>query len=340
MRLRYIVVFLAIAPLLLLPTLLNLLGYPTRLFMSSSPLSTGFTTKFAPTLLPGSLAGKVAIVTGGNSGIGFETVRALATAGATVVMTSRDVQRGEQAKKELQSAAKHHLDIRVLELDLADIENVKKFAKAFISLGFGHLDYLVLNAGKYLMSIETTKQGFETMFGAHHVGHFLLTKLLLPTLLETASEDFEARVVVTSSAFMVFSPEHPDWESYFHPQAVGQPDYFTAYGVSKLANVLFARELHRRYSNLGLVVSANHPGSVRTSLVAFEPCSYVPGVCFEPSDGALANLKGCLDDEVAGKFVLPLGVIADDRDIPEIAKNDKLAKELWRLTEQKIHSYL
>jgi NAD(P)-dependent dehydrogenase (short-subunit alcohol dehydrogenase family) len=271
-------------------------------------------------------------------------VRVLAEAGATVVMTSRDVERGREAVKKLQRESKKNkgrLDVRVMELDLADLESVRRFSEKYGEKGT-RLDYLVLNAGKYLMQIEKTKQNMEMMFGTHHVGHFYLTKLLLPTLLQTAVDEFEARVVVTSSAFMIFSPENPDWETYFHPAetGVGKSDFVTAYGVSKLANVLFARELHRRYSNLGLIVSSNHPGSVKTPLLALEPCNYLPGVCFDPADGALANLKGCLDDDVGGKFILPLGIVADDRDIPEIAKNDTLARQLWVLTERKLPKLL
>ena len=307
------------------PQILSSLGYPHRLIFFSFPIF----AETVPLVIP-EMRGKVAVVTGGNAGIGFETVKALAAAGCKVVMASRDVSRGEEAKAKLKG------DVIVKQLDLADLSSVENFAKEVITLNLGRLDFLVLNAGKWPEGIQSTADGFEWMVGAHHVGHFHLTDLLMPLLKKTMRERKEARVVVTSSAAMILAPSTPvQWKAFEKPNELGLSDS-QAYGASKLANALFALELDKRHRKAGLIVSANHPGSVATELHYLQPCNYMLGLCYTPAVGALANLQGCVNKDAAGKFFLPGGAMGNDEDLPAYAKDEKAAADLWKWTEKAI----
>jgi len=298
---------------------------PIRLLFFSFPIF----AEIAPLTVP-NLTGRVAIVTGGNAGIGFETVKALAHAGCKVVMTSRDMPRGEEAKTKLSG------DVIVKQLDLSSLASVESFVKEFVSLNLGRLDFLVLNAGKWPQGIQKTEDGLEWMVGSHHIGHFHLTTLLMPVLKQTAAKHKESRVVVTSSAALVMAPKSPvKWKSFERPDVLEICDS-TAYGASKLANALFAFELHKRYGSSGLVVSANHPGSVKTELHYLQPCNYMLGMCFSPEQGALANLQGCVNKKAAGRFFLPGGAMAEDEEIPHAARDAKASADLWKWSEKVI----
>ena len=307
------------------PQILKSFDYPPRLLSFSFPI-------FAETVnleIP-DLRGKVAVVTGGNAGIGLETVRSLAGAGCTVVMASRDVARGEEARAKVQG------NVIVKKLDLADLSIVENFAKEVITLNLGRLDFLVLNAGKWPQGIKATADGLEWMVGSHHVGHFHLTNLLMPLIKKTLKDHKEARVVVTSSAAMVLAPTSPvQWKTFEKPDSLALSDS-QAYGASKLANALFALELDKRYRKSGLIVSANHPGSVATELHYLQPCNYMLGLCFTPTVGAFANLQGCYNKDAAGKFFLPGGAMGNEDDLPSYAKDEKAASDLWKWTEKVI----
>ena len=310
---------------------LPLLSAQQRLFLSSLPWTNGRTS----TPLQGRpLAGRVVVVTGGNAGIGLETVRQLAAGGATVVLTCRSMAKGEEARQALGD-----LDVRVVRLDLADLLSVKNFASA---LPVAKVDWLVLNAGVFVrtgaadgssQSHIQTADGFELMFGTHHVGHFLLFKILLPFLLK--SDD--PRLVVTSSA--LFSRVNTiDWSSL--EQQTGLVEAPLLYAQSKLANVLFAAEAHRKYGDR-LTVTVNHPGLVRTKILGERSmCEFYPavfGICFEPEIGAAANVAGCLGerDLINGRFLLPRGAVGEwDVDVPSV--NATLAAELWTWTEKAV----
>lgn len=208
------------------------------------------------------LSGRRAIVTGANTGIGLETARALALRGADVVMACRNRKRGEAAKSRLLLENKkaitfEQLDVRIL--DLGSLASVRSFAKEQLTAE-RPIHLLVNNAGVMLPDRRETADGHEAHFGTNHLGHFLLTHLLLERILASAP----ARIVNVSSDACQFSTLGPeladlDWEER-------RFSAWRAYGDSKLMNVLTANELNHRHAQDGVVANALHPGVVRTEL--------------------------------------------------------------------------
>ncbi|GAB2862376.1 oxidoreductase [Actinoallomurus bryophytorum] len=195
------------------------------------------------------LAGKRAIVTGANSGIGLRTALELARHGATVVLACRSAERGEEALATIRAAVPGG-DVVVGSLDLADLASVRAFAEANAS----PLDLLINNAGVMALPHRTTADGFELQFGTNHLGHFALTGLLLPALLERPG----ARVVTVTSVFHRMGRidfGDLDAERGYHK--------WPAYCQAKLANLVFAKELDRRAP---FVSVASHPGYAVTNL--------------------------------------------------------------------------
>jgi NAD(P)-dependent dehydrogenase (short-subunit alcohol dehydrogenase family) len=197
--------------------------------------------------------GRVAVVTGANSGLGYWTAHGLASAGATVVLACRNVVNCEKAATKIRSVTE--ADVRVAELDLADLASVRAFAEDLQ----GGLDILINNAGVMAAPRRLTKDGFESQFGTNHLGHFALTGLLLPRLLAAP----EPRVVTVSSGM------HRTGTMSFD-DLMGERSYsrWKAYSNSKLANLMFCFELQRRASEAGteLRSMAAHPGYAATNL--------------------------------------------------------------------------
>ncbi len=203
-------------------------------------------------------SGRVAVVTGSNTGIGLETVAALARRGAHVVLACRDQAKGRSAAAGIAAGGvSGTLDVMVL--DLADLASVRVFSAAFRD-GFDRLDLLINNAGVMWPPASKTVDGFELQFGTNHLGHFALTARLLDRLRKTSG----SRVVTVSSVSHRFGTIDFDdlhWESRkYHPNR--------AYGQSKLANLLFAYELQRRLDRAGIETMsvAAHPGYTGTDL--------------------------------------------------------------------------
>lgn len=198
------------------------------------------------------------LVTGGNTGIGLETVIGLAATGAHVVFTARDAARGEQALHDARERS-GSTSIEMMLLDLASIASIAAFADEFRAR-HQRLDVLVANAGVATGNVRrTTVDGFEQMFGVNHLGHMELIRLLEPILLASAP----ARVVVVASGAYVAAPDGLCWgdlqhEREFHGTRV--------YAESKLANIWYARELARRLAGTGVTVNALNPGMVATEL--------------------------------------------------------------------------
>jgi NAD(P)-dependent dehydrogenase (short-subunit alcohol dehydrogenase family) len=213
----------------------------------------GFETTAAEVVEGVDLTGKRAIVTGGASGIGVETARALASAGADVVLAVRDTAAGDRTAGDLRATTGR--DVHVARLDLADRDSIAAFAAGWT----GPLHILVNNAG--VMAVqepETSPEGWDLQFATNHLGHFALATRLHPAL---AAAD-GARVVSVSSAAHLRSPViFDDLHFAFRPY-----DPWLAYGQSKTANVLFAVEADRRWADDGIRVNALMPGGIATNL--------------------------------------------------------------------------
>ncbi|MCX4716793.1 oxidoreductase [Streptomyces virginiae] len=208
-------------------------------------------------------SGRVAVVTGANSGIGYVTARELARRGASVVLACRSAARGRAAVIRLRAEVPQ-ARAEFLPLDLADLSSVREFATAYAQR-HASLDLLINNAGVMALPYGRTADGFETQFGVNHLGHFALTGLLLPRLRAAAPG---ARIVNVSSGFHVLGRIDPDDAGL--ADAGGEHGYrrWIAYGRSKTANLLFTHELARRFTAAGSPITAvaAHPGYASSNL--------------------------------------------------------------------------
>ncbi len=205
------------------------------------------------------LTGKIIIITGGNSGLGYESAKALAGKGAEIIIACRSVEKGELAIKKIKKESPSS-KVHTLELDLADLSSVKKFVTEFQNK-YSRLDVLLNNAGIMTTPYGHTKDGFESQLGTNHLGHFALTGLLLPIITSTSN----SRVVNVSS--MAHRGAKMDFENL---QFENGHDYtpLKSYSRSKLANLLFTYELQRRFktNNINSIALAAHPGVANTNL--------------------------------------------------------------------------
>ena len=201
------------------------------------------------------LRGKLALVTGGSSGLGQETARVLAKQGAHVIITARDVPKGEAVAAEIRSSTGNPL-VEVTELELGSLKNIRAFGERLSRHDTLHI--LVDNAGVMASPFMKTQDGFELQFGSNHLGHFLVTCLLAPALLKGAP----SRIVSVSSRGHRLSPVVFD-DIQFERRPY---DKWRAYGQSKTANVLFAVALERRLGVHGVHANALHPGGIFTEL--------------------------------------------------------------------------
>ena len=276
--------------------------------------------------------GRVAVVTGANTGLGFETARRLAEHGASVVLAVRNLEKGKQA------AARIHGDVSVQELDLTSLESVRA-AAADLRATHPRIDLLINNAGVMYTPRQTTREGFELQFGTNHLGHFALTGLLLDRLLPVPG----SRVVtVSSTGHRIRAAIHFDdlqWERSY--SRIG------AYGQSKLANLMFTYELQRRLAPHGTTAAvAAHPGTSNTELVRNAPAvvrvpvSWIAPLATQPpAAGALPSLRAATDPSVlGGQYYGPDG-LAETRGHPELvtssaASYDRAVQQrLWAVSE-------
>ena len=198
------------------------------------------------------LLGKIAVVTGANSGMGMATARALLDEGATVIMLCRNKKRGEEAYKKLVEDGNGRTYL--ILADLGDYDSVRSFAGE-VKKRFGRVDILVNNAGFISLKREFTKEGLERQFGINHIGHFLLTTELLEIMGEGS------RIVNVASG------AHKTGKIHFDDINLTKGfNVIKAYSQSKLANVLFTRELARRVKDRGITVNCCHPGAVATNI--------------------------------------------------------------------------
>jgi NAD(P)-dependent dehydrogenase (short-subunit alcohol dehydrogenase family) len=204
----------------------------------------------------GDQSGRVAVVTGANSGLGLETARVLAAHGATVVLAGRDQARTAAAADEIRQQG--DASVQTAELDLASLQSVKA-AAADLTTRFPRLDLLINNAGVMFTPYGLTKDGYELQFGTNHLGHFALTGLLMPSLLAASG----SRVVTLSS-----NGHRTGRVNFADLQSARHYNRYAAYGKAKLANLLFTYELQRRLdaAKVHTLALAAHPGTARTEL--------------------------------------------------------------------------
>ncbi len=293
--------------------------------------------------------GAVVLITGGNTGIGKATATALAGKGARVVITSRDEARGKLALDDIRRASGRD-DVELTGLDLASLASVRRCAEGF-GERFDRLDVLVNNAGIALTRgpRQVTHDGIEMQFGVNHVGHFLLTNLLLPLIRKSAP----ARIVNLSSAGYRMAPDGLNFDDL---QMEQNYKGFPCYGHSKLANIYFTTELARRLEGEDIAVNAVHPGYVDTELGHLRPedkARFVPeekkpskkagggggpdlsslGPPLAPEEGAATSIRVASSPEVEGIT----GRYFTDSEVTEltpVASDAEAAAKLWRATEE------
>jgi NAD(P)-dependent dehydrogenase (short-subunit alcohol dehydrogenase family) len=278
--------------------------------------------------------GRVALVTGANSGIGFQVARMLALKGASVIISCRNHAKGECARKRiLVEAPCANVSIRIV--DLADLESVAKFADG-ITKDHDRLDLLINNAGVMVPPLSRTSQGFELQLGTNHLGHFALTGRLMPLLQNTRN----SRVTVVSSAGANFGQIDLD-DLQFDRRPY---DKWPAYCQSKLANLMFALELARRLdaAHSSIQVTAAHPGGASTNLQrnAWYLRALVNPFVMKPADGALSTLRAACDIPIRnGSYWGPSHFFEmrgppTEAYIPKRAKDLVAARRLWELSEK------
>ncbi|MET9334617.1 SDR family NAD(P)-dependent oxidoreductase [Streptomyces cellulosae] len=277
--------------------------------------------------------GRVAVVTGANTGLGFETARMLAERGATVVLAVRDVEKGKQA------AARISGDVGVQALDLASLDSIRS-AAADLRAAHPRIDLLINNAGVMYPPRRITADGFELQFGTNHLGHFALTGLLLDRLLDVPG----SRVVTVSSVgHRVRAAIHFDdlqWERSYSRAG--------AYGQSKLANLMFTYELQRRLASHGTTLAvAAHPGVSNTELLRNSPAAFrllitslAPLITQNATRGALPTLRAATDPDVrGGQYYGPSG-LQEMRGHPKPVRSSRASHDravqqrLWAVSEE------
>lgn len=276
--------------------------------------------------------GRVAVVTGANTGLGFETARMLAMRGATVVLAVRDLDKGKQAADRIKG------DVSVQALDLTSLDSIRA-AAADLRISHPRIDLLINNAGVMYTPRKTTADGFELQFGTNHLGHFALTGLLLEQLLPVPG----SRVVtVSSTGHRIRAAIHFDdlqWEHSYSRVA--------AYGQAKLANLMFTYELQRRLAPHGTTVAmAAHPGVSNTELVRNAPAALripvnwlAPLLTQKAEMGALPTLRAATDPTALGGQYYGPGNRGEVRGYPKVVasspdSHDQVAQQrLWAVSE-------
>ena len=272
------------------------------------------------------LIGKTAIVTGANSGMGMATARALLDEGATVIMLCRSEKRGKEAYNELMKDGNSRTYL--ILCDLGDYGSIRNFVKQ-VKASFTRIDILVNNAGFISLDRQETKEGLERQFGINHVGHFLLTTELLDMMGEGS------RIVNVASGAHKTGKIHFD-DINLHKGF----NVFKAYSQSKLANVLFTRELARRVKDRGITVNCCHPGAVATNIGIDRDTGFGRTVTrllkpfFQtPAQGASTAIFLATDEsvkDITGEYFYKCKIAKSSKR----SKDMELAKRLFEFSEQ------
>jgi len=278
--------------------------------------------------------GRVAVITGANIGLGYETALALAGKGAELVLACRNLAKADHAKAEIIS--RHPTaTISCMQLDLTSLASVKQFVEAYTST-YERLDLLINNAGIMMPPYSLTEDGFESQLGANYLGHFALTGLLLPTIKKTTN----ARIISLASL------AH-NWSDIQFSDINFSKKYSArkAYGQSKFACLMFAYELQRRLTkhNYHAISVAAHPGASQSNLSQHMPKVLqwlAPLVCQSTADGAEPTLYAALKESLnGGEYIGPSG-FQQARGKPKVvgsnhaSKNINDAAKLWRISEE------
>jgi len=291
------------------------------------------------------LCGRTFFITGGNSGKGFETARALALRNAHVVLGCRSMVRAIEARGDILQE-KRDAKIDLLQLDNADLQSVRDCADKYIAKGWP-LHCLILNAGVYGPLHRITDDEFEATFQINHLAHFLLTQLLTPLLIKSA----HSRVVVVASenhrsvGAIKLSSNDITWERLSPTHTHRLNSALIAYDLSKLCNILFAKSLHERLSKYGVIVNSLHPGMVRTSTQnnnskLFRGFMIVAKPWMKSAEQGAATTVYCavspdLTSQNGGRYF--------DACRPKLpsttAQRTDLAERLWQVSELMIHTH-
>jgi NAD(P)-dependent dehydrogenase (short-subunit alcohol dehydrogenase family) len=285
------------------------------------------------------LTGKVIIVTGGNSGLGYESVKAFAEKGVDVILTSRSVEKGEAAKKAI---GKVKGNIIVLPLDLMDFSSIRSFTEKF-QQKYKRLDVLLNNAGIMTTPYFLTKDGLEAQMGTNHFGHFALTGLLFGLIKNTP----KSRIVNVSS--MAHKQGKMDFSNLLFENGKGYSP-IKSYGRSKLANLLFTYELQRRMEVKGIksIAVAAHPGVSSTNLfqyleekMIFKIFKPLMSPFIQEQDmGALPQIRASVDENVKGGDYYGPDGFNEMKGFPVLVKSNATshnledAKKLWEVSEK------
>lgn len=278
--------------------------------------------------------GRIAIVTGSSSGIGFEAARVLASKNAIVIIAVRNMEKGTAAENKIR-AQHNNADVHVMELDLASLDTVRSFAKSFKEK-YNKLDLLINNAGVMIPPYSKTKDGYELQFGTNHLGHFALTGLLINLLQKTN----DSRIINVSSAAHKYGNLNFDdlnWEKRKYKS-------WRAYGDSKISNLYFTYELQRRLVNSKskIKVTVAHPGWTATELQRHSGIfEFLNGFfAMKTWQGALPTLRAAIDETAqSGNFFGPDGW-QEWRGYPKKVESNKLSHEksiaakLWDISEK------
>jgi NAD(P)-dependent dehydrogenase (short-subunit alcohol dehydrogenase family) len=287
------------------------------------------------------LTGKVIIVTGGNSGLGYSSVAAFASKGAEVILACRSLERGEAAKNEIITNHKG-AKLKVMQLDLMDLKSVNLFVTNF-KQEYTKLDVLLNNAGIMSVPYGLTADGFEKQLGTNHLGHFALTELLMDIISKTP----RSRVVNVSSI------AHKSGEMDYNNLQFENGNGYTpmkAYSKSKLANLLFTYELQRYFeaNKIDSIAVAAHPGVSNTHLGDHMKNKFIyklvvpliNALIQKPEIGSLAQIRAAVDDKVSGSDYYGAKGLFEMWGYPVIVKsaasshNKESAKKLWQESEK------
>ena len=317
-----------------------------------------------------SLDGKVVAITGANTGVGKETAHEISRKGARVIMLCRDTVKAESVSKEIMNDTGNQVDI--VKLDLASLESVRNCADALITKE-DRIDILINNAGVMACPEMKTKDGLELQIGTNHFGHFLLTELLQPLIRKSTTTGFTPRIVVVSSMahegpmwpwpfalialglallmprfvkiyWMMLPRFRMNWDDLHFQKIPGSYEPFIAYSQSKLANVLFAKELSKRVAKDGIKVYCLHPGLIDSELwrhhkqkgsigsFMLAPFEYFMKT---PFLGAQTSLYCALEPSIVNDTGLYYSDCAIASPSP-VALNENDQKKLWRISEETV----